>query len=773
MSAARSFGHSSEAEFIAKGLNGRKVGNGYSACCPAHDDRNASLSINQAGDRVLLKCHAGCEQEDVIRSLRALGLWLPRNTLKSFPGVGNTYYVYNSEAGRPLHRTVRTHDKRFWQEYFDGNRWHPGKGPRTVVYQLDEIVSHASNTVYYAEGEKDCDRLKSHGYVATTNPMGAGKWREDYSAMLRDREIVLFYDNDHLSKHLVGQEHAKDVSLSLLRAGCRVRIVDLPEGKDISDFLDLGHTKAELETLIATARYRNKEEVLAWRAGFNSSKDSGRQHLGEDGGSSSLPVHIPLSELGNSERLIRDLNGRARYCHAMDKWFIFNDVCYAPDEDGEITRLGALTTRAIPREAAAFNRSAARLREQAGSEATPAEERKPLLTAAAKLDQQAGKLSAWALKSESCRAITAMVTLARSHKDVVVSPVDLDADPWILNVQNGVLNMQTGKLSPHSPKWLITKRAPVIFDPAAQCPRWREYLDAVFPGSYGDIIPFLQRAIGYSLTGITTEECFFVLVGGGRNGKGTLIKIISALLGSYAAQADFSSFIQRKDDSAPREDIAAMRGAYFVAAQESRERASFAEALIKNLTGGDTVRARRLHENGFEFTPRFKIWLATNHKPEIKGTDTGIWSRVRLIPFTECFEGREDKTLKAALLAELSGILNWAVEGCLNWQKHGLGLSESVAEANATYRKECDQLQTFLDERCQRGEYFSVGAHELYLAYKKWAGECGEDFITETAFGLRMVEKGHTKERKTSGMRYAKLALTLHMQDSKETLHAK
>jgi putative DNA primase/helicase len=227
---------------------------------------------------------------------------------------------------------------------------------------------------------------------------------------------------------------------------------------------------------------------------------------------------------------------------------------------------------------------------------------------------------------------------------------------------------------PHSREHLITKTCgskhyPVWFDPKATCERWLKFLAEVFPGEYAAIIPFLRRAIGYSLTGLTREECLFLMTGDGRNGKGSILNTLMALLGDYGGTAAFSTFLAQKDDSRPREDIASMVGKRFISAQETKKEASLAEEVIKSLTGGDMIRARRLYANGFEFTPKFKIWLATNHKPKLTGTDLAIWSRLKTIPFTQSFAGREDKNLKSALLEELSGILNWAIEGCQEWQE--------------------------------------------------------------------------------------------------------
>jgi putative DNA primase/helicase len=320
------------------------------------------------------------------------------------------------------------------------------------------------------------------------------------------------------------------------------------------------------------------------------------------------------------------------------------------------------------------------------------------------------------------------------------------------------VNLKTGELQPHRREDLISKLAPVAFDAAARCPRWERFLSEVFE-PHPDVVPFIQRAVGYSLTGETREECLFLLHGVGRNGKGTFLKTLTLKLGDYAGTADFSAFVQRRDDAGPRDDIANMKGKRLVSAQESREGAALAESLIKWLTGGDLVRARRLYENSTEFDPSWKIWLASNHRPIIRGTDPAIWSRIKLIPFAVVFDGREDKRLKAVLQDELPGILNWAIKGCLRWQAEGLEFPASVLAATSEYRNESDQIGRFVGESCITGEFASAKARGLYGAYKKWATEAGEEPVTETAFGRRLAERGLVKRRTETGATYDGIGL--------------
>jgi putative DNA primase/helicase len=324
---------------------------------------------------------------------------------------------------------------------------------------------------------------------------------------------------------------------------------------------------------------------------------------------------------------------------------------------------------------------------------------------------------------------------------------------------NGTIDLRTGELRPHSRDDLISKVAPVCFDPDARCPRWIEFLAQVFE-PHPDAIPFVQRGFGYSLTGIIREECFFLLHGIGRNGKGTLLKTAQAMLGGdYSSTADFSTFIATRDDRGPRDDVANMRGRRFVVSQEMREGAPLAEATVKWLTGGDRVRARNLYERSSEWLPEHKLWLAANRRPVIKGTDPGIWSRIRLLPFDVSFEGREDRGLKAALLDELPGILTWAVQGCLEWQRYGLGTCESVQSATAEYRTESDQLARFIDDCCIVVAHAQARARKLYECYRSWADRGGEESVTEKTFGLNLIERNFRKEHTKNGNLYVGIGL--------------
>ncbi len=312
----------------------------------------------------------------------------------------------------------------------------------------------------------------------------------------------------------------------------------------------------------------------------------------------------------------------------------------------------------------------------------------------------------------------------------------------MLNVANGTLDLKTRQLRPHRPEDLLTKLAPVRFDPEAVCPRWLAFLDRVLAGNE-KVIGFLQRAVGSALTGDAEDQVIFILYGTGANGKSTFLKTIAALLGEYACWAAAETFLVKRSDG-PRNDVARLRGARFVASTETEEGAKLAEALVKRLTG-DVVTARFLYQEEFEYQPSYKIFLGVNHRPRITGTDHAIWRRIRLVPFTVTIPEEEwDSNLGDTLKTELSRILNWALAGCAAWQAEGLDTPEAVRTATQGYRAAEDVLAAFFEECAVIGPDRSVAAGRFYTAYSGWAKDAGEKPISKKAFGMALGERGFT-----------------------------
>jgi putative DNA primase/helicase len=425
----------------------------------------------------------------------------------------------------------------------------------------------------------------------------------------------------------------------------------------------------------------------------------------------------PVTDLGNAERLIDQHGQDIRHCGARGQWIIWDGQRWLPDGTGHVYRLAKDTARAILLEA------------YAAEEGT-----------------EYKRLIKWAEKSESESRLNAMVNIARTEKEVAVSPADFDQDPWLLNVANGTVDLHTGELRPHRREDLHTRLAPVAYKPKAPCPQWLAFL-ARITDQDEDLIGFMRRALGYSLTGDTSEQCFFLLHGSGANGKSTFIEVLRALLGDYARQADASTFLH-KDQDTPRNDLARLAGVRFVSAVEAAAGRRLAEVLVKQITGGDTITARFLYHEHFEFDPTFKVWLAANHKPEITATDYAMWRRIRLIPFTVTIPKEEqDKRLLQKLKTELPGILAWAVEGCQEWQREGLCEPGGVQAATAAYQEEMDPLGSFLTERCTLSPRVQTPASDLYDAYTKWCLANGEEAMTQTAFGRRLGDRGLAKAR--------------------------
>lgn len=355
-----------------------------------------------------------------------------------------------------------------------------------------------------------------------------------------------------------------------------------------------------------------------------------------------------------------------------------------------------------------------------------------------------------------------MLMLARSEPSVVVDEHQLDRHPWRLNCRNGTLDLKTGELSPHSRRDLITKCATAEYDPDAKAPCWEAFLERILPDR--DVRQFLQRATGYALSGSITEQCLFLLLGGGSNGKTTYIEAIRSLLGKdYARTANFETLLMRRYEGGPREDITRLRGARFVSAIESDEGCRLSESVIKQLTGGDMIAARALYQSTIEFKPEFKLFLATNHQPEIRGTDNAIWRRIYLIPFGVRIPREErDSELSAKLRREHGGILAWAVRGCSRWQRSGLRLPEAVQSATARYREEMDPVAQFLRDCCDRGNGYRVPKREVFSEYRSWCDNRGLPSETENALGRRLKEKGFEGVRTSKDRFWRGLRVRVH-----------
>ena len=737
-----------------------KSGDGYLALCPAHDDHNPSLSVTPGKNgRPVLFCHAGCSYDAIIA---AIGLNRPDARRPDLPTKRQIVAVYDyfDEQGDLLYQKVRYQPKGFAIRRPDGDGWTWKKGDaRPVLYRLPELLKAKADgqTIGIVEGEKDADRLHSVGLTATTNIEGASdpgkrpKWRPEYSEQLAGaHRVVILPDND-----APGRAHAAAVAQALTGRVADIRILglpDLPEKGDVSDWLDAGHTAAELVELASAAppatpkpkgNGRDTEppnfepqpiEAYETDHRVQDVTDNWPRLEADD-----KPPHIATDQ-ANGYRIAQQAGRDLLYVIRIG-WHAWNGTHWRMGEEFAYRKAQRLS-RLILADAARATQKAA--------DTEDGDKRKELM-------QIGEALTGWAAKSESRDRVYAAMAMARPI--LAIEHGELDNNHWLLNCVNGTLDLRTGALRPHRRSDFITRCIPIAYDPEATCPTWLKFLERIF-ANVTEVIRFTQKAIGYSLTGDISEQCVFFCWGSGQNGKSTLLTLIQALMGAYAQQAAPNLLVASKHEHHTTE-IAELRGARLVASIETGEGRRLNEPLLKQMSGGDRMKGRFMRQDNIEFTPTHKTWLATNHKPKIRGTDYAIWRRIRLIPFVVTIPPEErDQALPEKLKAELPGILAWAVQGCLAWQQDGLEPPKAVVEATDQYRADSDVLAAFLLDRCVIDRNARVKAAELYNAYRQWCEQNGERLTeTQMSFGLRMTERGVDKRRLATGWHYEGIAL--------------
>jgi len=442
-----------------------------------------------------------------------------------------------------------------------------------------------------------------------------------------------------------------------------------------------------------------------------------------------LDYNFRLTDTGNAERLVRRFGSLFRYVRDVGEWRVYNKKAWTSDKTGMVERCSKKVAQEIFLEAADHEDEARR-----------------------------DALLAWAKNSESRERRNAMDDLASKERAVVSVIEDYDKDPWLFNVNNGIINLRTGLLAPHDPAMMMSKISPVIYDPDAKCPLWDKFLARV-QGNDQEMVDFLSRAVGYTLTGDTSIQALFFLYGDGCNGKSVFTSIIRHLMGSYGDNASFDTFVVQKNSGAIRNDLAKLVGARFVTASEAQDGNRLDEALIKSLTGQDPVTTRFLHKEFFTYVPQFKIWMSSNYKPSIRGLDWGIWRRVKMIPFEVTIPDDErDETLTEKLKVELPGILNWALKGLADFQKFGLMYPEKVNAATKQYRDSQDIIGQFIAARCVNNPEASIKASELYTSFRNWAESAKEFVMKERQFGDAMKKRGVEDTHKKDGKHYLGLA---------------
>lgn len=433
-------------------------------------------------------------------------------------------------------------------------------------------------------------------------------------------------------------------------------------------------------------------------------------------GAKVIPLGFKLTDLGNSERLVARFRDRIRYCPTRKKWLTYDSKRWAWDETGELVRLGKTTVRGIYEECSVCH------------------------------DDEVRKATAKHAKdSEKAARVQAMITLAQSEPGIPVLLHELDADPWLLNANNGTIDLHTGKLRQHNRGELITKTTGVDYSPDATSELWDRVLHDATGGDV-ELASYLQRVAGYSLIGEPLERAFFFLFGPPGTAKSTLVEALHTALGDYVHSAAFETWLVQANVGGNRGDLVRLFGARLVTSVEVRAGARWDEALIKRITGGDEIVAAAKFEAEVSFRPGFTLLLAANDAPSAREDDAGLWARLRRIPLTaQIPPARQDPTIKTKLRQpeHAAAVLAWAVAGCLAYQRGGLGSCSAVEVSTNAYRAENDQWSEYLEDCCVLDPTGRVTRAELRESYERWGKETGRrKLLTAKEIASRLREKG-------------------------------
>ncbi|WP_231742452.1 DNA primase family protein [Polystyrenella longa] len=562
--------------------------------------------------------------------------------------------------------------------------------------------------------------MTNAGFVATTNAQGAGQWRKDYARYFKNRHVVILPDQD-----TDGLKHGENVAANVFPKAASVKVIHLTEvghKGDVTDWFESEENTPERLMEIVKAGECWKPEAVA------TLPPEADIHFLDSKSDSILP-DCPVAsdkgrtELANSRRFLRLFGDRCLYCHPWKKWLIWNQVRWEIDRSGAIRQLAKEMIDQLWHEVADCP------------------------------DEDSIKFARDSAKNSG---ITALLKLAES--EVPIMPTDLDQNEWLLNCPNGTVDLRTGKLREHRKEDYITKLCPTNFNPESESYLWDQFLEQIFPDE--GLADFVQRLFGYTLTGSTVEHVLPIFWGKGANGKSTVLEVLMSVIGSdYASKAPQTMLVASNGDRHPTE-LADLFGKRLVVCTETEESRKLNEALVKELTGGDKIRARKMREDFWEFLPTHKLILCTNHKPVVAGTDNGIWRRLLLIPFSQTFSpDQQDKKLKEKLLALSEGILAWAVLGCVDWVNGGLQIPQLIDSATNEYRSDEDVLGQFIDDKCLTGAIaYKIKAGQLFKAFEEWCEESGQQTSTQKKFGQRLAEMGFQKTR-SNGWWYQSIAL--------------
>jgi putative DNA primase/helicase len=781
-------------DFLARFAEVEEERDGYRVPCPAHADGRPSLRVALSDEgRILLRCRAGCATKDVVgalglsfadlfdaeagegvkatsarveapgpRDIAALAVYLGETAERLQDGspaaqealaYATRRFGVDADTARALGLGVDPGGRAHAFEYlaspyrratrlvvpfrdFDGVarglqgraladdpvRWCGPSNPEGAAWAKVGVftLDTGSDTLVITEGPGDALTSVGVGYDAAfirgAALAGNAEAVDALVPHLQGRRIVVAGDRDGS-----GRAFTDRISARLAGHGLQVHALTIPEEPEDGDLS--GWRKHNPGVFPAAFRQAVREAALVAAEPPPSSSRPPKTEE-EDG--------YAQTDLGNAERLFDHLDGLIRYA-AETGFYLWDGSVWVADRFDAVRTSAHEVVRAMVRDAQALLDA-------------------PNLTK----DQEADgkRLLAWGLRSQSSRSLDAMLKEVAAMPGVALDVEKMDSRHDLLAFRNGTVDLRTGAVRPHAPADLMTRKIDVEYDPTAAAPTWDYFLGSVFP-DHPDLPGFVQRLVGYGITGHTREQCFAVLWGTGSNGKSVFTDTLTSVFRAVTVTTPFSTFESKPNGGIPN-DLAALKGARLVMASEGDQGRPMAEAVIKRITGRDLISARFMRKEFFEFAPTFLIFLATNYKPNFRGQDEGLWRRVKLVPWARYFAAHErDHYLPEKLLAEAPGIVAWAVRGAMEWYSNGLQEPDVVRTATRDYRETSDALQGFLPGRVVREEGAALLGSEAYLAYREWCQEEGlreGDIWKRKTFYGALDERGIPREKRNVGV---------------------
>jgi putative DNA primase/helicase len=692
------------------------VGKSGMALCPFHEDTVPSMSISQKNGVWLWNCHGPCaiggtildfvmKSEDLALPEAARRICelegIPEETKPTGKSVPVASYSYVDAGGKELYKILRFKPKEFRAD-------RKTAGIPRVLYHLPEVLD--ADTVWILEGEKDVDNARELGITATTWPFGVNNWKPHYAECLKGKNVIISLDRGYRAEE---EKAARDI----VKVALTTKIVELPglteKDQDISDWLEMNDAqepedlKAQLERVAAETPAINAQTLAeAWAMAADEAEETG--YLSQD--------------YGHANELSSIFRDRYLWANHRGTWMRWTGRAWSPIAENIMAMCAAHALRFE------YARRLQRENDKAKQE----------------------DLMMLIRQSNTYARIMGALNFLKGWDGYhIAQATDWDADGWLLNVKNGTLDLHTGKLRVHGPGDLLTKIAPVTYDDALDLGHWKRHIELFLPNEA--IRRHVQRHLGRSLVGGHLSEEFPIWFGGGGRGKSTTAKCLQKLLGGYSMSAAPNLLLQTKYDRHPTE-LADLCGARLIFSIEVADGKQLAEALVKQLTGGEVIKGRYMGQNFFEFSPTWSFVLVANHRPDIPVGGDATWRRIRIVPWLVTLPEDEQRPQDAVvdeLLQDGASILRWLLAGLADWQHELHWCPDEVKAATAQYQEEQDRLQGFISECCKVERYSEVGVGELFDAYADWAKNNDIEPLEKKWFGKTVKSKGFSQKKGT------------------------